>query len=530
MLRSATTCAALAATLALPADADAQAPKPRAAIYARLEDPAGNPVEGATGWLVTEPRWRLAALPAPTPAAGSGPATRWPTATSDARGLLKFRGEGWQPGAASGFVRTPQGLGAVLPRLFARRLQQVTLEPMAELSTPTSSEPMTVFARARLADGHRVALPPQSGTRVRLPEGDYELWAHSADGWTWQRIALRSGDRATLRFDGPAQRLEVAPTTYLHPRGWTTMPLRRAGDPTEVLLRGSALRAELVTWSDDRFTPATRLPQPATVAPLRWPPPAAQPMLALRGATPRATYFGLTRSANGTFRIVARAVADADGVAQLPRDPGGDSWLLATGAFAPAATPWSDPRPQDALRAVPGVELQVRARNGQRLPVTDLRCRYVPAGMDAAAVIARTDATGEARFGPCRAPGELSIEDPRYLNQRIAVEHVPLTGLSIEVDHGAGCRGRASFGDGADLGTIVLTLRDPRGVLRPAERTQAVAPGEPFAFEGLPAQQEYLLLASAFRAGKTWAARAFVRSGAADVELVLADEDPSLGR
>ena len=533
MLRSATSRAALAAALGLAGAADAQSrPPPPAVIYARVEDPAGNPVAGATGWLLPEPASRLQALPSPLPDAvrtDQAPA-RWRTATSDARGLLRFGGDGWRPGAGSGVVTTAQGLGAVLPRLFAKRLQQVTLEPMAELTTPTGSEALTVYARARLADGHRVALPPQSGTRIRLPEGDYELWANSADGWTWQRVTLRSGQRATLRFEGVAQRLRVAPDTFLHPRGWTTMPLRRDGDPLEVLLRGSALRAELVSWTGDGVTQPMRLPLPATVAALDWPPDARPAMRPLRAAIPDATWFGLVREAGGRFRLVARAVADARGVVALPANPGGDSWLLATGAFAPAAAPWSDLARAAALQPSRGVELVARARGPQQLPVVDLICRYIPDGMPAAAVIARTDATGVARFGRCTGPGELRVEDPRYANQRRALESVPVDGVALEVDRGASCGGVATFADGFERGAIVITLRDPRGALRPADRTQTVAPGEAFSFEGLPVEQEFVLVATALRDGKTWAARRIAPSGAAGLTLQLADEDPSLGR
>ena len=76
----------------------------------------------------------------------------------------------------------------------------------------------------------------------------------------------------------------------------------------------------------------------------------------------------------------------------------------------------------------------------------------------------------------------------------------------------------------------MVTLRDPRGQLRPAERTQTVGPGERFHFDGLPEGQDFVLLANAFRSGKTWTARAIVRSGADGLELVLADEDPTLRR
>ena len=95
----------------------AQAPRTQSIIYARLEDPAGNPVAGATGWLRQEPPRELRALPAATARIGEGLAAPWPTATSDDRGLLRFGGAEWQPGAGSGLVTTPQGLGAVLPRV-----------------------------------------------------------------------------------------------------------------------------------------------------------------------------------------------------------------------------------------------------------------------------------------------------------------------------------------------------------------------------------------------------------------------------
>ncbi|MCK5943523.1 MAG: hypothetical protein KAI24_16190, partial [Planctomycetes bacterium] len=48
---------ALAAALALAAAAPTQQ-----AIYALLDDPSGNPVQGATGWLTEERRWQLQAL------------------------------------------------------------------------------------------------------------------------------------------------------------------------------------------------------------------------------------------------------------------------------------------------------------------------------------------------------------------------------------------------------------------------------------------------------------------------------------
>ncbi len=533
MPRTATTLAlALTAFTTTPtAWVAAQEPRSKAVIYALVEDPAGNPVQGARGWLAEERPRRLAALPDLDPAAAAGTPAAWPEAESDARGLLRFGGDDWQPGAGSGLVTTARGLGAVLPRLFARRLQQVTLEPMAEVSTATGSEPFTLYARARLADGRRVALPQQRGQRVRLPAGDYELWAQSVDGWSWQRLVLRPGGRATIAFDGPAQRLALPEDAFVHPDGWPTMPLRARGGATELLLRGAALDASLVTWTGESVTPAQTLPKPPTVAALPWPPAndAAVPGEPFEGGLPGAVWYGLVQEPGG-FRLVARGRADDRGRVLLPRDPGGDSWLLATGAFAPLATPWSARGALAGSKGSRGVEFALQARDRQGLPVVDLVCTFTPSGMDAAAVEARTDGDGVARFGLVRGPGDLTVDDPRYANQRIELADVPTRTFQVAVERGATCSGQVTFADGDGDDVVVVTLRDPTGTLRPAVRTQAVRCGEGFRFSGLDVDADLVLFATATREGKTWSARRLVRSGGGDVKLVLADEDPDLGR
>jgi|GEM_PF-6991576 len=531
MLHSATTSAALiaAGALTLTAAAPSQAPPARSIVYALLKDPAGNPVKGATGWLRPERSWRLAALPTLSdPGADEPP---WPTATSDARGLVRFGNDDWQPGAGSGLVTSPDGLGAVLPRLLARRIQQVTLEPMAELSTESSSESFTVFARARLADGQRVALPPQSGARVRLPKGEYEVWANSADGWIWRRLTLRSGQQKTIDFGGAAQRLRVATDAYVHPRGWPSMPVHRAGEGGEILLRGDALKAALVTWTEAGFSPAALVPSPATSGPITWPADPTPTTKPFDGGIPAATFYGLVRKNSGDFQLVARARADAQGVASLPPPPEGEGWLLAVGDFAPIAVPWMEATRNGAdLPSGRGVRMNARARDVQQAPVVDLMCRYTPDDMPAAAIVARTDATGAVDFGLCRGPGVLSVEDPRFSNQRIDLATVPSDTLDLTVERGERCAGTVSFADGSTAYTIVITLRDPLSRLQPAVRTRALRPGESFAFDGLPAERDFLLFATAYRDGKTWSARRAVRSGAHDLQLVLKDEDPKFGR
>ncbi|MCK5945229.1 MAG: hypothetical protein KAI24_24790, partial [Planctomycetes bacterium] len=516
---------ALAAALALAAAAPTQQ-----AIYALLDDPSGNPVQGATGWLTEERRWQLQALPSFVPPSGEPRPLVWPTATSDRRGVLRFGDDRWRPGAGSGLATTAEGLGALLPRLLAGRPQRVTLQPMAAVSTATGSERFTLHARARLVDGSRVVLPPQTGAQVRLPAGDYECWAHSEDGWTWQRLVLRAGGRAELRFDGAVQRVRLPADAYVHPDGWPTLALRGANDAADLVLRGTALAAPLVTWTGQRVTPAMVLPGPPTAEPLSWPPPREVATAAIDGGVAGATWFGLLRQPSGAWLLLARARADDGGRVQLPDDPGGDSWLLCTGEHAPFAVPWASTARLAERRPDRGVALVVAARDQTGLPVADLVCVFEPDGMPAAAVMARSDAVGTARFGRQLAPGVLTVVDPRYGNQRIELADIPTDPLNLIVDPGAVCEGTATFADGEADATIVVTLRDPRGQLRPAERVRAVRPGEPFTFAGLPEQTDLLLFATATRAGRTWSARLVVRSGDDEVRLVLADEDPELGR
>ena len=522
--------AGFAATLT-PSGAPAQ-PPPQApsTIYAMLEDPAGNPVPDATGWLLLEPSQRLAALPSPLPVGRGQTTSTWTEATSDQRGLLRFVGGASRPGAGSGLVTTTAGLGAILPRLFARRLQQVTLEPMAEISTPNGSEPFTLYARARLADGHRVIMPRRRGARVRLPAGDYEVWAQSEDGWIWQRLQLRSGARAEVRFEGAAQRLQLTEDAYLHPAGWTSVNLGAGGEGLDVLLRGRALDAALVTWTDRAVTPPLLAPKKRSPAALRWPPTTDGPKTSYAAGIADATWFGLTRLASGSFQLIARAVADETGAVTLPAPPGGDSWLLAVGDFAPVALPWSGPSDLTPVAAARGVDLRIQVRNRHRRPAVDVVCRYVPDGMPAAAVVARTDATGSADFGACRGPGALYIEDQRFANQVLRLGTVPTRELPVAVSRGEQCSGTVTFADGASAGTVVLTLRDPTGTLQPATRTRTLQAGDEFVFEGLPPTGDFVLFATALRQQRTWSARAIARPGEAGVTLTLTDEDPEFGR
>ncbi|MFK7740190.1 MAG: hypothetical protein AB8H80_07690 [Planctomycetota bacterium] len=577
------------ADFARPAHAQSQRPHPPTAL---LYDPSGAPVADAQGWLRPTPDWQLRALAAtalptflrpggPGKIAGEDSAL---AARSDRRGILRFDGGGRdgrnRTAAGSGLVRTAEGLGALLFDLRAGRAQRCSLQPMGLVTTSSGSEPFTLAARARAPNGRTFDLPLLRGTEVRLPAGDYEVWARSADGILWQRLQLAANSREVLVFTKPAQRLQIGASAHIQPVGWPSFALSPAADATDrkqtttrkqtiVTLRGAAIQAPLLRFADGIVDGPRVLSQPPGVrsrAPLIWPrstidqtqgarstpereraedtstwrqPERAASAWPAKHAPPGTRLFGLLRDARGTYAVKAWATPNS-GRIRMPAAPPGDAWLLLTApGKATTARPW--PRGPITSWAPPsGVELAVRvAGSGASLPAVDVALEYIPDDQSAATVLARSDARGIARFGPVVAPGLLRCSDPNHRNQTIELDRIPAKPLPMTIERGERCLVRARFDDGSTNGTIVVTLRDPTGTLRPATRTQVLAPGETATFVGLPAHGSVVLFATARRSGHTFSARQRVRlepaaAAAAEealqtpIELVLRDEDPRL--
>ncbi|MFT4515392.1 MAG: hypothetical protein ACI89X_005045 [Planctomycetota bacterium] len=542
LLRVATMgCAMLVAAAHLQSQRPTAKPR-QPAITAIVRDPSSAKVHDAKGWLLTEPAWRLAALGSddlPLLATGS-PMSQQIAATSDARGVLRFPiPAGSMAAAGSGMVTTAAGLGALLPRLHAKRAPLITLEPMALVTTATGSESFVLIARATLADGSKITLPPQRGSRVRLPAGDYEVWACGRDGLIWQRLQLQPGQRSELQFVGAVQRMQLAKGAYVHPAGLPSLSLQQfagedfGGEVNEVALRGAALAAPWITWSNGIVTPARVVPGPPTHQARMWPPKsdlrerAASFRLAAT-AHPGTVLVGLLRKSDRSFGVVAYANNDA-GQLHMPAAPSGDAWLLLLApGHAPHAQPWSTTADGLKLRSPTGQLLAVTARDRRSLPIADLVVSYTPERQDAAALIARTDATGVARFGRVVGPGTLQISDERYANQDVRLQRVPSDPLPLVIDDGETLNATVKFADGADGTAIVVTLRDPSDELRPRERSLVASVGTTFSFYGLPSEHNLLLIATAQRKGKTWSARRVVNALDEDVVITLRDEDPVL--
>jgi hypothetical protein len=170
----------------------------------------------------------------------------------------------------------------------------------------------------------------------------------------------------------------------------------------------------------------------------------------------------------------------------------------------------------------------VRTPDG--LPAADVACEYEPDGMPAATVRARSGGRGLVSFGPVLAPGTLRIVDPQLVNRALGLATVPGEPLQLLAEPGAMLRGVARWPDGSPAAGVVVTLRDPSGTLRPAERALASGDDGSFAFGGLPEQRGLLLFAVAIRSGRTWSGRRERVFAGGEVTLTLQDEDPVLGR
>ncbi len=505
-----------------------------------LRDPAGNPVAGATAAVTVHPAGEIAALTdcfaGDSPFASALPTAHRRTATSDGRGELRIpRGDG---GTASGHVVTADGLGALLDGLQAGRAQRVVMAPMAAVTTTTGTEPLRVHARATTADGRTVTFAPPPGAVVRLPEGDYELWVHSSDGWLWLRKVLTSGERFAVAFAGPARRIQTSFAETFHPAGRPDVPLFAAG-AAETVLRGDALLAPMIVRCGAAFIGPHRFPAVRPDAVLVWP-PVDRPLPTVvvpspAASEPRVAMFSLLQRTNGDFAVVGASQGNepSNGRAPaftLPPRPEGDAWLLlAAAGHAPQARPWLDAA-GDAFRLERGTPLVVLARDERGEPIADLALDYTPTDMAPAKVVGRSDGYGKCRLGPVLAPGTLRVSDPRFANQRIDLASIPGAGVNVVVTPGLTMSGVVRWPDGELARGVLVTLRDAAGVLRPAQRTIVTGADGGFTFAGLPEQRALLLFGSAPRDGRTWSGKLDrLLAGGEAIELVLRNEDPEFG-
>lgn len=511
--------AALAALAAAAASVRAQDPPP-ASIVVLVRDPAGKPVADATGLWLPEPAVELPALGDVEPPRSAVPLR------SDVRGVLRTAppvdGQ-LRPGAM--LVTTHAGLGGIAARISPGAAIRLDLVPMGELTTSSGSEDLTVHAATLLDDGSRLRLPVAHGRSVRLPAGRHEVWLQSGEGWSWHRIDLRPGQSVPLALGGPARELTAPPGARVHPVGWPEVQLLGA-DRATVTLRGAATTAALLTLlADGRI---------AYGVPTTAPPTGGTPVrLALVGderAIADAVVWAVEPTDRGAHRLLARAVAQDSGNFLLPALASHAVVLVTAPDAAPRAVPWPDSNVPQRIELGRGATIDIDCIDAAGRPIEGLRLDYVPDDGIVATASVRSDARGRARLAAVRPGGMLRSSDPRYLNQSIPVPITTATALRFQASAGLSLSGRARLPDGAAAAGAIVTLRDPTGRLRPAERSAVAATDGSFVFAGLHDGLVVVLFGTQQRSGRTWSGKiAHFQVGATSAaELVLRDEDPEL--
>lgn len=500
-----------------------------------LRDPEAHPVVGVAVTLrgrTTATLPALANVPQVQPFAAALGQPVALVGTSDARGFVRLRhDEAFGVLDGSGLLTTDQGLGALVADLHPSTPQRLDLQPMAALHGPEGTT-LRVFARARLPHGRLLVLPPLHGERVLLPEAEYELWVDDGEAWQWLRLRLASGQSHALPHEpGRTRLVRCPPGTRLHPDDRPDVPLCENGGA--VVLRDAAAAAPLWAWCQgEAFGPhvpsdhvaADQEPWPtiAGTPAAEHPPEPAKPtdgaLLAVRRLGTQWQPLWIRRDDDTTWST-------------LPAPSAGDVWLVQVGASqAPLAQPWST-RSQRLAPGPAAAPLVGQVRDATGLPLGDVACEFEPDGMPAAAVRARSDGRGVLQFGLVQGPGTLRVVDPRYVNQAVDLIRIPKEPLPLVVLPGASLEGVARWPDGSVARGVIVTLRDPSGTLRPAERATPSAADGTFRFDGLPEQRGILLFAMAIRDGRTWSGRIErTLAGPGTVTIVLQDEDPVLGR
>lgn len=501
-------------------------------LFGLLRGPAGQPVADAQVAFLPDPEPMVPAL-----APYLRPAKPHRT-TSSANG--SFRCPAPRPGML--LVTTEQGLGALQSRCWPGRAVRLELQPMAEIVVGTGSEPFRLWATTQLADGTTRHLPSIAGLRIRLPAGNYEAWFKVPEGFGRCRLELRSGHRTALQWSDEVRHLRMRPDANIHPTGFPQIDLLEG--QRRVTLLGVACRASFAaSWTNraeiglDRTLPEpqgpTSLGQDAR-EPLLWPPeppshgtPLVMQVAGLANAErPRA--WLLERRDRGDFRVIGRGIADKLGQIQLPVQPDdARHWLLLNASQrALVAAPVSSPLWQSEVTLPTGRQIRCRVLDPDGTPAAFVTVNFqVPEGP----ILARTqtDERGLTEFAPLAGPGILTTEHDQFVSATLQLT-ADESAVEMRLQRGLTITGTVTAPNGQPAAGVAITLRDPGGQLRPAERVALTNAAGEFRFSGLPTDHIVLLSAQRLRGGQTWSVQAHARTGEQDLLLQLRHEDPQL--
>ena len=478
---------------------------PTSAIRGLVTDDGGAVIEGAFVQFVPDAFPDIPALQEL-----SAPCATEETAT-DARGMFRIHSD--RPGLL--LVTTKAGLGALELRCWPNRAVRLRLRPMGELRVEVEGELEWHFACASREDAgfDRRRLPMQVGQSVRLPDGTYEVFWRLDSTIAWQSVRMREGQLTTLPM--PTEGVEMrGQTSPLFPAGFPELTLR---DRPATLL-GDARKAR---WIGDAYDTALLSADRGLDA--------TEVRLRIEGAPERATLVTLLGAANGSYSVFAVSNV-VDGAASL-RTPttSGDDWALLTAPGYPAiAMPRMQARDLGAIAWQAGRSVNVHATDATGAPHAARAVVFRPAIDGPATARSFTDELGNAKLGPIAGAGVVCIEGEDHEPFSVAIDATDAAPIDARLERGLSVVGTARFDDGSPAARVAVSLRDPSGRMRPATRTCVTDENGAFVFSGLAAGSRLIAFASTTRKDRTFSGRAQTHAEAAEITLVLADEDPTL--
>ncbi len=453
------------------------------------------------------------------------------TGTADDHGRFRF------PSGSTGgclLVETDDGLGAALPAASPGRATPVTVRALAEVGFDDGVR-FTAHLRLLRGAAPSATVPARSGTKIRLPAGEWLVLAVRGDGRAVERrVSLRPGTRASWPAPdhaGPSV-VPAADAARCRIVRWPEVAL---ADPLPVLSGPALLRAAVDGPAGARAFEAVWVPLDATTVTL----PETHPtwrtirVCGPDGAPPPAdtTVATIAATAGGpSLQGFARPDDHGDVPLRVDR-PELASALLAI-ARAPGHAPAAvrvDALDADAVLCLtPAAPLTFRLVGVDGEPVAGAPVHVPsPAGPLLDRVLV-SDADGLVVV-PEAGPGPLQVEvrDPDHLPLDATVTRKPPATPVLQLSAGRHLGGRVLWPDERPASGVTVELRDSTGALGVETRVTTSARDGSYAFDGLP-EGIYVVFASTARGGRTWSGRARAYPGADEWHLILHNEDPTL--
>ena len=212
----------------------------------------------------------------------------------------------------------------------------------------------------------------------------------------------------------------------------------------------------------------------------------------------------------------------------LPQQPADTRlWLLVSAKErAVVAAPVSNPRWQGEVTLPAGRRIRCTVREANGTPAAFVTVDFrAPDGPILAR--AQTDERGVTEFTALAGPGVLTTEHEQFVSAQ-----APLTAeqdaAEIRLERGLTITGTVTDPKGIPAGGVAITLRDPGGQLRPAERVALTDAAGNFRFAGIPEDHIVLLTAQRVVGGQTWSVQMHAEADEQDLLLQLRHEDPQL--